>query len=112
MCKAKNYPIYEPQLDTTFEQVVDKNVQFTTDIKDALEGTDVVIIALPTPTKTFGEGKDCAYDLSYTEIGIRNIIEFYNKNPMKDKVILVEKSTVPIGTAKVIESLIDSCSIP
>jgi hypothetical protein len=37
-----------------------------------------VFLALPTPTKNFGEEKGKAYDLSYTEIGVRNIVNYYN----------------------------------
>jgi UDPglucose 6-dehydrogenase len=35
-------------------------------------------LALPTPTKNFGEKKGKAYDLSYTENAIRSIVKFYN----------------------------------
>lgn len=53
---------------------------------------------MPTPTKNFGYQQGKAYDLSYTEVGIRSIVSYYNENNMKNDVIIVEKSTVPIGT--------------
>jgi hypothetical protein len=40
-------------------------------------------LALPTPTKNFGENAGKAYDLSYTEKGITNIVNYYNSNPEK-----------------------------
>ena len=66
---------------------------------------------MPTPTKTFGHNKGKAYDLSYTEVAIRDIVKYYNEHPMKNRVILVEKSTVPIGTAQMITKIIKEMSI-
>lgn len=45
---------------------------------------------------------------------MNDIIDFYNKNPDKiaDKVVIVEKSTVPIGTAEMITRIINAVSIP
>ena len=45
---------------------------------EALVGTQVIFLALPTPTKNFGEEKGKAYDLSYTENAIRTIVKYYN----------------------------------
>jgi UDP-glucose 6-dehydrogenase len=42
------------------------NLKFTTDISEALTNTSVIFLALPTPTKNFGQNKGKAYDLSYT----------------------------------------------
>ncbi len=69
------------------------------------------MLALPTPTKNFGQQKGKAYDLSYTEVGVRNIVDYYNKNKMTNKVVLVEKSTVPIGTFKMVMGIIQATSI-
>ena len=83
-------------------------------IEEALDNVSVIFLALPTPTKTVGEGTGRSYDLSYTEKAVANIANYYNKNPDKinDQVILVEKSTVPIGTAKMINKILVSISIP
>lgn len=42
------------------------NLSFTTKMYDALDGVSIIFLALPTPTKMFGEQKGKAYDLSYT----------------------------------------------
>jgi UDP-glucose 6-dehydrogenase len=42
------------------------NLHFSSNISDALDNVSVIFLALPTPTKTFGEKKGKAYDLSYT----------------------------------------------
>lgn len=92
-------------------QINGRNLTFTTDINNGLSEASVVFLALPTPTKTFGYNKGKAYDLSYTEVAIRDIVKYYNQHPMKNKVILVQKSTVPIGTAQMITKIIKEMSI-
>ena len=87
------------------------NLYFSDSIFDTLTNASVIFLALPTPTKNFGEKKGKAYDLSFTEDAIRSIVKYYNENPMLDNVILVEKSTVPIGTAKMITGIIEAVSI-
>jgi UDPglucose 6-dehydrogenase len=87
------------------------NLSFSDQLPHALNNASVIFLALPTPTKNFGEKKGKAYDLSYTEDAIRSIVKYYNEHPMLDNVILVEKSTVPIGTARMITSIIEAVSI-
>ncbi len=66
-----------------------KNAKKTDCVSDALREASVIFLALPTPTKNFGEQKGKAYDLSYTENAIRSIVKFYNENQMLNNVILV-----------------------
>ena len=47
-------------------KAISVNLKFTTDISEALTNTSVIFLALPTPTKNFGQNKGKAYDLSYT----------------------------------------------
>lgn len=93
------------------QKTINNNLRFTTDIAEALDNASVIFLALPTPTKTFGYQQGKAYDLSYTEVGIRSIVKFYNQNGMKNDVIIVEKSTVPIGTYEMLITLINANSI-
>lgn len=87
------------------------NLSFTDSLEEALSNASVIFLALPTPTKNFGEQKGKAYDLSYTENAIRSLVKYYNEHPMLNNVILVEKSTVPIGTARMITSIIEAVSV-
>ena len=91
--KLKNgiIPIYEPGLDA----IVEKNVKagrlhFTTDIKNAVEGAEVVFLAVGTPPK-----EDGSPDMSYYQQAAKDIAEAMNGYK-----VLVTKSTVPIGTGK------------
>lgn len=90
-------PIYEPDL----EDLVRKNVQlkrlsFTSSIKEGVDKSKVVFIAVPTPQQDDG-----SVDLSYVEKVARSIAEV-----LTDYRIIVDKSTVPVKTGdKVAETI-------
>lgn len=91
--KMKNgeVPIYEPHLDVLFERNIKQGrLSFTTDLASAIEDARVVFLALPTPP-----GEDGSADLSY----ILGVADDLGKI-MKDYKVLVDKSTVPVGTAE------------
>ncbi|HPP11037.1 MAG TPA: UDP-glucose/GDP-mannose dehydrogenase family protein [Defluviitoga tunisiensis] len=97
MLKRGELPIYEPGL----KELLDKNVQakrlrFTTDIKETTERSDVIFIAVGTPPKDDGSA-DLQYVLQVAE-NIANNINGYK--------VIVNKSTVPVGTGKVVKKTI------
>lgn len=90
-------PIYEPGL----EEVFNRNIQaqrlvFTTDISIALQQCEVIFLALPTPP-----GEDGSADLSYV-ISVANQIA----EQMQEYKVIVNKSTVPVGTAEKVRNVI------
>ncbi len=90
-------PIYEPGLnDLVKRNVKEKRLSFTTDSKFAIESSDIIFIAVGTPQSENGEA-----DLSY----IRAAAETIGKNMNKYKVV-VDKSTVPVGTADKVKQII------
>jgi UDPglucose 6-dehydrogenase len=87
--KQGKLPIYEPGL----KELVDHNVKakrltFTTSYPEALNGTEFAFIAVGTPMGVDGEA-----DLQYVEAAAREIAE-----NMTGELILINKSTVPVGT--------------
>ncbi|MPS74395.1 MAG: UDP-glucose/GDP-mannose dehydrogenase family protein [Chryseobacterium sp.] len=83
-------PIYEPGLEEMFHRNIQANrIFFTTDLKEALDKSEVIFLALPTPP-----GEDGSADLSYV-LKVANDIG----DIMKDYKVIVNKSTVPVGTA-------------
>lgn len=83
-------PIYEPGLEEMFLRNIQANrLFFTTDLKEALDNSDVIYLALPTPP-----GEDGSADLSYV-LGVANDIG----ELMTNYKVIVNKSTVPVGTA-------------
>ncbi len=84
-------PIYEPHLDVLFERNIRQGrLRFTTDLAEALEKAQIVFLALPTPP-----GEDGSADLSYVLKAAGDIGRL-----MKHYMVLVDKSTVPVGTAE------------
>ena len=83
-------PIYEPNLDTLFHRnIAAGRLEFTTDLQKAVDGSSVVFLALPTPPD-----EDGSADLSYV-LGVADELG----KMMTDYKVIVDKSTVPVGTA-------------
>ena len=89
--KNRKIPIYEPGLDVLFERNVKHGrLKFTTNLEKGVKGAKVIFLALPTPP-----GEDGSADLKY----ILNVSE--ELGPLlEDYTVVVDKSTVPVGTAK------------
>ena len=97
-----NLPIYEPGLAEVVKEARGRNLFFSTEIDKAIEESEMIFIAVNTPTKTYGEGKGQAADLKYVELCARQIA----KVAKTDKIV-VEKSTLPVRTAEAIQSILD-----
>ena len=90
-------PIYEPNLDVIFEKNIKaERISFTTDLKAAVDFAEIIFLALPTPP-----GEDGSADLSY----VLNVADQLGEMMTEFKVI-VDKSTVPVGTAEKVEAKI------
>ena len=91
-------PIYEPGLDELIKKnYLSKRLIFTTDLKKAVNSSDIIFICVGTPNK-IGTLK---VDLSFVYKAVKEIISVSKK-----KNIIVTKSTVPIGTGDEIEKII------
>ena len=83
-------PIYEPNLDKLFLRNIEAGrLEFTTDLKAAVDHADIIFLALPTPPD-----EDGSADLSYV-LGVANQLG----TMMTSYKVVVDKSTVPVGTA-------------
>ena len=98
-------PIYEPGLSGIVGQTRDKNLFFSTDIDTAIKNSEMIFISVNTPTKTYGEGKGFASDLTFIENCARQIAAVAKNNK-----IIVEKSTLPVRTAEKIKEVLQSNS--
>ncbi|WP_332018617.1 UDP-glucose dehydrogenase family protein [Kaistella sp.] len=90
-------PIYEPGLEEMFlRNIQAQRLFFTTDLKEALDQSEVIYLALPTPP-----GEDGSADLSYVLDVANNIGDL-----MTEYKVIVNKSTVPVGTADTVRETI------
>ncbi|MCF6201449.1 MAG: UDP-glucose/GDP-mannose dehydrogenase family protein [Hydrogenimonas sp.] len=91
-------PIYEPGLEPMVKENYEKGtLDFTTDIKYALENSEILFIAVGTP-----QGEDGSADLQY----VLKVAEQIGAN-MTHEMIVVDKSTVPVGTADKVKAVIE-----
>ena len=96
--EAGEIPIYEPGLKELVKENVEKNrLKFSTDY-EAVSSADAVFIAVGTPTSRRGDGYA---DLSYVYAAAREIAKH-----LKGYTVIVDKSTVPVGTAQNVKRII------
>jgi len=90
-------PIYEPGLDVLFERNTNQGrLTFTTDLAAAIEDAEIIFLALPTPP-----GEDGSADLSYI-LGVASDLS----KIIKSYKVIVDKSTVPVGTAEKVHAIL------
>lgn len=87
-----------PIVETGLEELVAEGVKsgrllFTVDVRDAVIDADVIFLCVPTP-----EGADGSADLSYIQTAARTLAPL-----LRSGAIVVNKSTVPVGSTKVVE---------
>ncbi len=91
-------PIYEPGLDELIKKnYLAKRIFFTSDIRSAINSSDIIFICVGTPTKKGSINVDLSFVFKCT----KEILKYTKK-----KKILVTKSTVPIGTGDRIEKIL------
>ncbi len=95
--KNGEVPIYEPGLEVLFERnTKQKRLSFTTNLKEAVDASQIIFLALPTPP-----GEDGSADLSYI-LKVADQLGDY----ITDYKVIVDKSTVPVGTAEKVSEVI------
>lgn len=107
MLKDAEVPIYEPGLEILFlRNIAKKRISFTDDLKKAVQESDVIFLCLPTP-----QGEDGSADLKYVfkvAEDISKILVDQKDHPFK---IIVNKSTVPVGTSRMVTEIISKNGI-
>ncbi|ATA72533.1 UDP-glucose 6-dehydrogenase [Capnocytophaga sp. H4358] len=92
-------PIYEPGLEAmVLSNVANKNLNFTTELSEVITDAEIVFIAVGTPM-----GDDGSADLQY----VLSVAESIGQT-MQSKLIVVDKSTVPVGTADKVKATIQA----
>jgi UDPglucose 6-dehydrogenase len=100
---AGKVTIYEPGLEPLFLRNQEQGrLKFTTDLEEGLQDTQIVFLALPTPP-----GDDGSADLSYVLQAAGDIA-----GHLKDYTVIVDKSTVPVGTAEKVHAIMAEKASP
>lgn len=94
---AGEITIYEPGLEKLFlRNLKEERLRFTSNLKEGIKGAKILFLALPTPP-----GEDGSADLKYV-LGVAAELG----NILSEYVVVVDKSTVPVGTAEKVEKAI------
>lgn len=108
-CKpeAIEHYVNEPGLTSIIAENYGRYLFFTTDIEPIIEGTDALFLCLPTPPNPDGSS-----DLSYYFAAVRHLAELLAQRQDRRRVVLINKSTVPIGTARQLERVLREYNVP
>ncbi|MCL4140603.1 UNVERIFIED_CONTAM: hypothetical protein GTU68_041713 [Idotea baltica] len=97
--KNGKVPIYEPNLEELFHKNIEgERLHFTTNLEEAIQNSTVIFLALPTP-----QDEDGSADLSYVQ-GVAHDLG----KMIKDYKIIINKSTVPVGTSDIVKDIVSS----
>jgi UDPglucose 6-dehydrogenase len=92
--------VNEPGLAASVAENIGRYLIFTTDISELVDSTDIVFLCLNTPPK-----RDGSSDLSYYLNAAHHLAQLLSERKNKKRVVLVNKSTVPVGTARLLENI-------
>jgi UDPglucose 6-dehydrogenase len=95
--------VNEPGLVNIIRETLGKSLHFSDDLKAIFEGTDAIFMCLPTPSNIDG-----STNLTFYDAAAESIAEILAKRKDKRRLVLVNKSTVPIGTARHLEGIMKS----
>lgn len=96
-------PIYEPGLEhLLIKNINDDRLHFTTNLEQAVIESEIIFLCLPTPPN-----EDGSADLMYVLNVAKDIAEIYKRNNHTAGKIIVNKSTVPVGTADKVKAIFD-----
>ncbi len=93
--------VNEPGLPAAIKETLNRYLFFTTDIGEVYEDADVFFMCINTPPK-----RDGSTDLTYYLRAAHDIAGLLAKRKSTNRVVLVNKSTVPVGTARQLERIL------
>jgi UDPglucose 6-dehydrogenase len=99
--------VSEPGLANIIAENINRYLFFVTDIEQIIEGTDAIFLCLPTPPKANGSS-----DLSFYFNALEYISQILAKRQDQRRVVLINKSTVPVGTARQLEGILKKHNVP
>jgi len=92
--------VNEPGLVNIIRETLGKSLHFSDDLEAVIEGTDAIFMCLPTPSDLDG-----STNLTFYNAAAESIAEILANRQDKRRFVLVNKSTVPIGTARHLENI-------
>ncbi|MFQ5401034.1 MAG: UDP-glucose dehydrogenase family protein [Anaerolineae bacterium] len=94
--------VNEPGLAAAVADTIGRYLFFTTDVSEVIEEAQIIFFCLNTPPK-----RDGSTDLSFYLNAAHTIARLLAKRKQKNRVVLVNKSTVPVGTVRVLQQVME-----
>ncbi len=95
--------VNEPGLTNIIRETLNRSLFFSSDLESVIEGTDAIFMSLPTPPNLDG-----STNLTFYDAAAETIAEALANRENKRRVVIVNKSTVPIGTARHLQEIMDT----
>ncbi len=95
--------VNEPGLTGIIKETLGKYLFFSSDLKSFIEGTDAIFMCLPTPSNLDG-----STNLTFYDAAAQDIAQGVAQRTDKRRIVFVNKSTVPIGTVRHLQEIMDS----
>lgn len=99
--------VSEPGLPAIIAENINRYLFFVNNIEDIVDGTDAIFLCLPTPPRPNGSS-----DLSFYFKALEQIAPMLAKRQDKRRIVLINKSTVPVGTARQLEAKLQEHGVP
>jgi len=99
--------VNEPGLAGIIKETVGQYLFFPSDLKSFMEGTDAVFMCLPTPPHLDG-----STNLTFYDVAAEEIARIAAKREDQRRIVFVNKSTVPVGTARHLQEIMDRYGVP
>ncbi|KPJ78378.1 MAG: GDP-mannose dehydrogenase [Deltaproteobacteria bacterium SG8_13] len=98
--------VNEPGLANIIREMLDRYLFFASDLASIIEGTDTVFMCLPTPPNLDG-----STNLTFYDAAAQQLAQLLAQRKDQRRVVVVNKSTVPIGTARHLEKILNSHNV-
>ncbi len=103
LLKQGKSPIYEPGLEVLLQRnLKEERLHFSTDLEEAVKNCQIIFLCLPTPPS-----EDGSADLHHVLDATEQICHIIKKYDLRERKILINKSTVPVGTADKTRAILD-----
>ncbi|MFZ0545536.1 MAG: nucleotide sugar dehydrogenase [Candidatus Promineifilaceae bacterium] len=94
--------VNEPGLFEIIDENMERYLHFTTDVDSIIDDVDVIFMCLPTPPK-----RDGSTNLSYYMNAAHHLGQLLAERDSTNRVVLVNKSTVPIGSVRLLQQVLE-----
>jgi UDPglucose 6-dehydrogenase len=102
-----NRYVNEPGLSSVIAETLNRYLFFVDNADNIIEGTEAIFLCLPTPPQLDG-----STDLSYYEDAVNHLGHLLAQRVDQRRVVVVNKSTVPIGTARLLQNILNKHQVP